>query len=173
MSSICYHGMAVISNWALVDCVSWLNMKVGFYAFIFRIAILTGPLNGYFFCLISQLHLLLLHLVIFSVPLHLQFSLKLTELKAVFIFYAFLLFGTSFVLVGLPWIPLLLLSCPWFTLIAVSSTMTLLWLTILGVTQISLGHRLKTCMRGLHVRCLTSVGKSVLPVHTSNCFPKF
>lgn len=76
-------------------------MKVGFYAFIFRIAILTGPLNGYFFCLISQLHLLLLHLVIFSVPLHLQFSLKLTELKAVFIFYALLLLGTSFVL-GLP-----------------------------------------------------------------------
>lgn len=61
-------------------------VKKGSYAFIFRIAIWISPLKVIFFPLISQLHLLLVHLVIFNF----QFSPEHTQQTAVFTFCALL-----------------------------------------------------------------------------------
>ena len=135
-------AVIVIPNSALVDCLSWLKMKVGLYAFIFRSTILTSPIKGYFFLLLrSSIYCWCTSLYSTSI---FRFLLNShTELKAIFTFHARLLFGISFVILGLPQIPLVFPSRTWLALCCEHHPDTSL--TIVGVTQIYLGHKLKTC----------------------------
>lgn len=155
-----------------MDWVSWFNVKVGVYAFIFRIAILTSPFKGLFF-LLSHSSIYCWCTWSYSVFIF-SFLLNLhTQLKAVFTSHALLLFDTSFVLLDHPQISLLLPSCPWFTWSDVSATVTLLWLTILGVTQFLLVTDWRLLHEGIACQTLNICWKKLLIRAHISCFPKF
>lgn len=115
------YGCHTPTDSALVGCLSWLYMKKRFCAFIFRVAILISPLKVIFFLLShSSIYCRCTWWYLISI-----FGFLLnshTQRRAVFPFCALLDFSTFFVLLGLPQISLLLSSCPWFIVSAVSNT---------------------------------------------------
>lgn len=124
--------------------------------------------KGYFFFpLISRLHLLLVHLVIFN--LHLWFSLVLTH-AAKRCFYLLCTLGLQY-LPCPPW------SSPNFSVGFLSSLVyckccvdTSLSDNLISYSALFGSQTEGCCVRGLHGRWGTSAGKAFLSVHTSNCY---